>query len=148
MNFRLATKDDFDIVMQLVKDVFSDVGPDTHEIYLKSYMKALESDNVEQFLLIVDDEIIGHVTLTLYHSFYDKGNIMWIDDIAMRPDKRRQGYGSKIIEYCLEYADKHQVVEVFLGAKRDNIPAQKLYDKFFPKNEDFIYIKKLQEHGL
>ncbi len=148
MNFRLAKADDFDTVMKLMEDVFTDISADTTELYRKSYLKALESENVKQFLLIVDEEIIGHVTITIYHSFYDKGNIMWIDDIAVRKDKRRQGYGSKILEFCLDYAGKNKVVEIFLGANNGNYPAQKLYEKYFPKTDDKFYIKKIREHAI
>jgi predicted acetyltransferase len=134
--------------MELMVDVFKDIATDTIELYKRSYEKALESDNIEQFLMIQNEEVIGHVTLTLYHSFYDKGNIMWLDDLAVRKDKRRQGYGTKIMEFCLDYAARHDVVEVFVGADNDNLAAQKLYEKFIPKTSSIFYIKKLRERGL
>ena len=148
LNFRLASHDDFGIVMKLMEDVFKDITPEIRELYEKSYQKAQESNNVEQFLLIINDEVIGHVTLTLYHSFYDKGKIMWIDDLTVKRDKRRQGYGTKIMEFCLNYADQHNVVEVFIGADIDNLAAQKLFEKFIPKTTSIFYIKKLRDHGL
>ncbi len=144
----MATIDDFDIVMELMTDVFKDISQETIELYKKSYLKAQESNNIEQFLLIVNDEVIGYTTLTLYHSFYDKGNIMWIDDLAVKRDKRRQGYGVKMMEFSLNYANQHNVVEVFIGADNDNLAAQKLYEKFIPKSNDIFYIKKLRKHGL
>lgn len=148
MESRLATVDDFDQVMELMRDVFKDISQDTIELYKKSYLKAQESNNIEQFLFFENDEVIGHVTLTLYHSFYDKGNIMWIDDLAVKQDKRHKGYGTKIMEFCLDYANQHSVVEVFVGADHDNLEAQKLYEKFLPKTSDAFFIKKLKEHGL
>jgi predicted acetyltransferase len=148
MNSRLANIDDFDLVIELMEDVFKDISEETIGLYKMSYLKALESNNIEQFLFSENDEVTGHVTLTLYHSFYDKGNIMWIDDLTVRQDKRRKGCGTKIMEFCLKYANQHNVVEVFVGADNDNLEAQKLYEKFLPRTSDIIYIKKLREHGL
>ena len=73
---------------------------------------------------------------------------VFIEDLSVRRDKRRQGYGTKIMEFCLSYANDHNVVEVFIGADIDNVAAQKLYEKFVPKTTAIFYIKKLREHGL
>jgi GNAT superfamily N-acetyltransferase len=64
--------------------------------------------------LYMDDEIIGMVQYTLYDGE------LTIRDIIVRPEFRRQGYGSKMMKYIKEKHPEHQYtpsMKTDLGAK-------------------------------
>ena len=54
---------------------------------------------------------------------------MEIMTLCTHPNQRRQGYGQLLLNQLVEYATTHQVKNIFLEVRADNIPAQKLYEK-------------------
>lgn len=54
---------------------------------------------------------------------------MEIMTLCTHPNQRRQGYGQLLLNQLFEYATTHQVKNIFLEVRADNIPAQKLYEK-------------------
>lgn len=70
-----------------------------------------------------DDKIIGIIDLkhNLNDFLKDLGNIAY----SVRPSERGKGYASQMLHLLLEYAKKYGFKEVYLSAKRNNIPSVK-----------------------
>jgi len=51
----------------------------------------------------------------------------WVNNIAVRRDRQRQGLGRALLEALLAEADRRGVHTVLLEVAADNAPAQKLY---------------------
>ena len=69
-------------------------------------------------------EIVGYVLTT---SIPPEGEIR---RIAVRRDKRRQGYGRRLLDVYLTAANERGVHTVFLEVRKQNAPAQALYQSF------------------
>jgi [ribosomal protein S18]-alanine N-acetyltransferase len=50
--------------------------------------------------------------------------------VAMHPDARRMGFGSRLMAHILEFARKHRCRLVTLEVRRSNEPAQRVYRRF------------------
>jgi len=72
----------------------------------------------------VDNKIVG------YGGFWvvvDEGHIT---NIAVHPEYRSKGIGSKIMEGLIELAKKNGIISMTLEVRESNIVAQHLYAKF------------------
>lgn len=54
----------------------------------------------------------------------------WVNNLAVRRDRQRQGLGRALLEDLLAEADRHGVRRVLLEVAADNAPAQKLYARY------------------
>ncbi|MGE5826758.1 MAG: ribosomal protein S18-alanine N-acetyltransferase [Micromonosporaceae bacterium] len=54
----------------------------------------------------------------------------WVNNIAVRRDRQRQGVGRALLTDLLGYAADHQVRRILLEVAADNAPAQRLYARY------------------
>ncbi|MBR1747171.1 MAG: ribosomal protein S18-alanine N-acetyltransferase [Clostridia bacterium] len=80
-----------------------------------------------------DDEVIGYGG---FCKILDEGDIM---NIAVRTDKRRCGYASKILDWFFEQADLVGIKSFTLEVRVSNLAARNLYEK---KGFSFSGIRK------
>ena len=53
-----------------------------------------------------------------------------IENIAVSPDARRRGLGSRLLSEFLRRADRESGISVFLEVRESNLAARKLYEKW------------------
>jgi len=65
-------------------------------------------------------------------TFYNNGkaNVMMIDSFEVDAAYRRQGIGTKLMARAIKLAHARKVDSIELTVNKDNIPAQRLYEKF------------------
>lgn len=102
------------------------------------------------FLVATDDEsdaVVGYGGLWL---MYDAGNIT---NIAVHPQYRREGIGSRILELLTQISAERGMETITLEVRRSNLAAQKLYEKnafsvcgirkrYYQRKEDAIIMTK------
>ena len=72
------------------------------------------------FLLVIDNDIIGSVTI------YDHE----IDDLIVNPKYQGQGYGKEVLLFAISYMQKNKREPIKLCVLKWNEKAVKLYEKY------------------
>lgn len=109
MEIRLETKKDYFEVENLIREAFYNVyrsGCFEHFVVHnlrndKSFIKELD------YVLIVDNKIIGHIVYSLGKLKYNNGlekNILTFGPVSILPIYQHMGYGEKLINYTMEKA--------------------------------------------
>ena len=127
------------------------------EIENESFIKPFKKENFlyelnenpfsRFYKLVIDNEIIGF--LLLYVTF-DSSSIV---QIAIKKDKRNQGFAGFLLQNVEKLLIKEEVSFITLEVRVSNIPARKLYKKlgygeinikkgYYENGEDAIYMVK------
>lgn len=90
--------------------------------------------------------VIGSVVISLV---LDEVEIL---DFEIDPEKRHQGYGTRLMQFLLKFAGEHKVKKIFLEVRVSNQNAIKLYEKFGFKQiairKDYYKTKTGREDAL
>lgn len=76
--------------------------------------------------MICDMQLSKIVAYSIIYSTLDQGDLA---NIAVDPEYRRWGLGSKLLAYTVKNAAKNGVNELFLEVRASNAPAIGLYEK-------------------
>ena len=68
-------------------------------------------------------EVVGYI------DFWEVGPELHLINIAVRPELRRQGIGSAMMEFLLRYAQR-KAFEIYLDVRASNAGAIALYERF------------------
>lgn len=115
---RMATELDLQELMQIENECFS--RPYSSE----SFLQDLRGDKVKAFVKILNEKIVGFISL---YIFLDEANLQ---QIAVLEDFRRKGISSELIEYSVEYLKQNKVKKIYLEVNETNFVAIKTYEKF------------------
>ena len=115
---RMATELDLQELMQIENKCFS--RPYSSE----SFLQDLRGDKVKAFVKILNEKIVGFISL---YIFLDEANLQ---QIAVLEDFRRKGIASELIEYSVEYLKQNKVKKFYLEVNETNFVAIKTYEKF------------------
>jgi ribosomal protein S18 acetylase RimI-like enzyme len=87
------------------------------------------------------EQIAGIICVGLYGHESEKGSIVWIREIAVRPEYQGQGIGKQLLLQGLKYGKEHGARRAFLMADEINHNAIRLYKKVgFNPNMDEVQI--------
>lgn len=99
----------------------------------KILIDEFQNENSEYFVLIDDGKILGFAGLWFN---IDEAHIM---NIAVKKEYRKNGFGTKLLEFLIVKAKEKNKICITLEVRDDNIPAILLYEKF---NFEKIGIRK------
>lgn len=71
------------------------------------------------------EELVGYAGVAL-----SPPGEAWINNIAVRRDRQRQGIARQLMDALLAYGRRHGAQATLLEVAADNAPAQKLYDTY------------------
>ena len=114
---RAMTEEDITGVMEIEKRSF--ISPWTRGMFAQT----LNSPVASSFVMLEGAEIAGYII------FYGAGLEMHIMNIAVDPDRRRQGIALDMMHWVIGAARTMSVEECFLEVRETNFPAQRLYEK-------------------
>lgn len=128
-----ATLDDLpalvDLVMSLLlieKDFEPDRNKQKHGLRL-----ILEQPNRGRiFVLRTDHALIGMVNLQFTISTAEGGMVLLLEDLIIHPEHRGQGYGTRLIEYVLDFARKKDFRRITLLTDRISEESQRFFQRF------------------
>ena len=93
-----------------------------HEIF----EKISSSPNHIIFIAIVNDEIVGSVTLLIEPKFIRNGGIVGhIEDVEVKKEYYKKGIGKYLMKNVLEYADKIGCYKTILDCSNEVMPFYK-----------------------
>ena len=85
------------------------------------------------------DEIAGLICVGLYGHESEHGTVLWVREIAVRPEYQGKGVGRKLLNQGLSYGVAHDAKRAFLMADELNANAIRLYKSvgFMPKEDEY-----------
>src|SRR5215468_11463537 len=84
-----------------------------------------ELANGHHYLVATENsQIIGYAGLSV------NGTEAWVQNLAVRRDRQRNGVGRSLLEALLAEATRRDATAVLLEVAVDNGPAQRLYDQY------------------
>lgn len=84
-----------------------------------------ESTSLDVLIAEYQGEIIGFLVLSYVSAL--TGLRAWIDDIAVDPEKRRQGIGQSLVEAAIQRASRRGATHLFMDTSRGSPDAQRFY---------------------
>jgi len=115
---RRMTKEDVESVYEIEKLSFS--IPWSKE----SFLEEVENSYAIYFVYEEDSKVWGFAGM---HHIVDEGHIT---NIAVHPQKRRQGIGKALLCALISYARENGIIGLTLEVRSKNIPAISLYKSF------------------
>ncbi|MBK1792407.1 GNAT family N-acetyltransferase [Persicirhabdus sediminis] len=132
-----ATLEDLPMLTELTMDLFHlqhDFRPD-HEAQARGLQMILEQPQRGRiFVVRTDDYIFGMVNLLFTISTALGGPVILMEDFIIHPDHRGQGYGAKLIDYVLDYANQKQFKRITLLTDKMSADSQNFF-----QNQGFEY---------
>ncbi len=139
---RKATKEDLKAIKEIEDESFLNPFKENDLLY------EIEENPVSEFdVLVVDDEIVAYLD---YWITFDSATI---DKIAVKKNKRNQGFAEFLLKNAIENLKKQNVEFFTLEVRKSNLPALNLYEKYgfqkvtikekyYEDGEDAIYMVK------
>lgn len=105
------------------------------EEWMKQWIEGMESNAVtsgckDNAVLVhrENNHIVGIICVAIYGHESEKGAILWVREIAVRPEYQRRGIAKKLLSQALFYGKCHGAKRAFLMADECNEHAIKLYE--------------------
>ena len=76
----------------------------------------------------IDGKIVGISCTCIYGHDYEKGAVVWVRMIAVKPEFQGQGIGRNLLMQTLQYGVEHGAKRAFLHVDLENKNAVKLYE--------------------
>jgi GNAT superfamily N-acetyltransferase len=128
-----ATLDDLPELTELLFELFSqesDFIPD-REKEMRGLRLLLEQPSRGRvFVLRSPNRILGMVNLLMTISTAEGGFVLVLEDLIVHKDFRRQGFGTQLLRYAIDFAKKKKFLRITLLTDKPN---QRL-KRFFAKN--------------
>jgi GNAT superfamily N-acetyltransferase len=126
---RRATSTDIPVLVELMHEFYAESDYPLDRQWAGACFSALlANDSLGcAWVILADSEPIGFVVLTVRFSMEFGAMVAFIDDLFIRPDFRRRGFGRAALKALLTECRKRKVCAVHVEVGRDNQPAQLLY---------------------
>lgn len=77
----------------------------------------------QTYVVLLDDQIIGTASLIIDHKFINNGGVAgFVEDVVVLTERRRQGFGSAMLQHIQAEAAKLGLYKVALTCEEDNEP--------------------------
>jgi GNAT superfamily N-acetyltransferase len=88
-----------------------------------------ESENSCIFIAELNSEIVGLCCVSLYGFDNEKGIVLWLREIAVKPNYHSQRIGLNLMAYAINWGKSQGAVRSFLACDAQNDKAIKLYER-------------------
>jgi aminoglycoside 6'-N-acetyltransferase I len=125
------------VLARVGEDVFDEpIDPERVTAYLA------EPGHI-MLVALADDEVVAQVAAVI-HRHPDKPTELYLDEVGVAPDFRRQGLAKRMVGEMLALGRAAGCEEAWVGTELDNEPARKLYQSRGGVAEPFVmYVYKL-----
>jgi diamine N-acetyltransferase len=140
-SFRIAEKDDMVILMEMIRSFYLE---DHHDYQESRIRRALEEILVNRdlalvFLIESDGDVAGYFIISFGWSLEYFGRDIFIDELFIREDFRRLGFGKRSLDFIEQYVRVNKFNAIHLEVNKFNI-ARKLYESkgYISHNSDLM----------
>ncbi|HEV8184362.1 MAG TPA: GNAT family N-acetyltransferase [Chthoniobacterales bacterium] len=128
-----ATFEDLDELSGLLGELFSqesDFRPNK-EKQLHGLRLIFEQPNRGRvFVLRQDRTIVGMINLLFTISTAEGGFVMVLEDLVVHESFQGKGYGSRLLEYAIDFAKQKNFLRITLLTDRPSLRSQSLFKRF------------------
>lgn len=96
---------------------------------IKWFKEWLSLDHTTVILAEIEKEIVGVCCLQLYDFNSEKGPVMWVRELAVRPEYHNRKIGYTLMTAAVNWGIEKGAVRSFLACDTENSPAIKLYER-------------------
>ena len=128
VSIEVATASDVERVAELFLADMADLGQtDDRDAMRTVAAEAIGSASAHVLVARQNGQAVGVLLANDYWSIKFPGRALWIEELYVAPEARRQGLGRTMVEYLLDWALSEGFVGVELEAYRMNTAASILY---------------------
>ena len=111
---------------------------------LEDYTRLVTSSCSRLFLLLVEGNVVGMLTVGMYLS--PTGSKAWIEDVVVDESQRGSGLGRMLVEHAIDFCKKEGVDTLYLTSNPNRIVANGLYQSVgFGRKETNMYKMDLKK---
>ncbi|PZU82532.1 MAG: N-acetyltransferase [Chryseobacterium sp.] len=117
---------------QMMKDFYAiDLYPFDENITTENFVKFINNNYYgECFKIVFEDQIAGYIILAKYFSFEFGGEILFLDELYVKPEYQGKSLGKKALEFVKDYSVENNFKIVLLEIENHNEKAKKLYEHY------------------
>jgi RimJ/RimL family protein N-acetyltransferase len=136
-----ATIEDLPLLTELLMDLFaqeSDFRPN-HANQMRGLRLILEQPSRGRiFVLRSPNQIIGMINLLFTISTAEGGFVILLEDLIINSGFRRQGMGSELLNYAIDYAKQKNFLRITLLADRMSESSIAFFEKHGFERSDMV----------
>lgn len=117
---------DFKSLIEIFKEVFENDEPIANDEQLE---KLLTNPDFLVFVVLLNNEVVGGLTIYVLHRYYGTKPIAYIYDVGISPDFQGQGMGKALISEVCNFCKKNNFEYAYVEAESDDIDAVSFYRK-------------------
>lgn len=127
-----AAISDIPELSQMMKDFYAiDFYPFDEQKTKDNFQKFINNENYGNcFKIVFEGEIAGYIILAKYFSFEFGGEILFLDELFVKPEFQGKSLGKKALEFVKAYSVENQFKVVLLEIENHNEKAKKLYGNY------------------
>jgi ribosomal protein S18 acetylase RimI-like enzyme len=141
VNIRKATINELDSLTELFNSYRVFYQQESDIPGAKSFIKErlLNEDSVV-FIAYEEGNGVGFVQLYPTFSSVSMKRSWILNDLYVNASARKKGFGEKLLQKAIEFAEKTGAKGLFLETGQENVTAQRLYEKIgFKKESNYFY---------
>ncbi len=116
----------------MMRDFYAiDEYPFDESLTTANFKKFIQNDTYgECFKIIFEEQIAGYIILAKYFSFEFGGEILFLDELYVKPEFQGKSLGRKALEFVKDYSAEKKFPVVLLEIENHNEKAKKLYEHY------------------
>ena len=120
----LVSETDWKTAFQVVKQLRDTLNEDE---YL-DYLARMTADGYRLFGLFLGDELVTVAGVNISTNMYH-GRHLWISELVTDSEHRSRGFGKKLFEYLVEWAESRRCEKVALPSGLQRADAHRFYEQ-------------------
>src|SRR6266702_2866403 len=127
-----ATEADLDELSEMLGDLFTQEGdfrPDKDKQLRGLRLIFEQPSRGRVFVLRCDGAIVGMINLLFTISTAEGGFVMLLEDLVVHKEYQDKGYGSKLLQYAINFAKQKNFLRITLLTDRPENVAQAFFRK-------------------
>ena len=128
-----ATLEDLPALVELVGsllDLEEDFEPDQNKQEHGLRLILEQPNRGRIFVLRTDHAIMGMVNLLFTISTAEGGFVLLLEDVVIHPEHRSEGYGTRLVEYVIDFARKKEFRRITLLTDKISEESQRFFQRF------------------
>ncbi len=127
-----ANLSDIPELSRMMKDFYAiDFYPFDEKVTNENFINFISEDKYgDCFKILFEGEIAGYIILIKYFSFEFGGEILFLDELFVKPEFQGKSLGKKALEFVKNYSIENNFKIVLLEIENHNEKAKRLYENY------------------